>query len=121
MTTPLVPELPQLPEFSGQSPAAAGTPRAARAFEPAATGVLLLLLALTLVLAVLVRAVPVGPLVAVVLLLLVAAGALAVGAREDGDPLLAAPPEDLADEAPETLGVYYLDRQGRPVPIDDAF
>jgi hypothetical protein len=73
------------------------------------------------VLAVLVRAVPVGPLVTVALLLLVAAGVLAVGARKDGGPFLAEFPEDPADEAPEMQGVYYYDRHGRPVPIDDAF
>ncbi|MFI7496665.1 hypothetical protein ACH9D2_18345 [Kocuria sp. M4R2S49] len=121
MTTPLVPELPQLPEFSGPSPAAPATPRPGRTFEPAATGVLLLLLALALVLAALVRAVPVGPPLTVALLLLVSVGVLALGAPEDGDPLLTAAPEDLDDEAPETLGVYYYDRHGRPVPIDDAF
>lgn len=121
MTTPLVPELPQLPEFSGRSPTAPGATGPGRAFEPAATGALLLLLALTLALAVLVRAVPVGPLVTVALLLLVSVGVLAVGAREDGSPFLTESPEDLADETPETMGVYYYDRHGRPVPIDDAF
>ena len=29
--------------------------------------------------------------------------------------------QHLADEAPETQGVYYCDRHGRPVPINDAF
>ncbi|KUG61390.1 hypothetical protein AVL61_00195 [Kocuria rosea subsp. polaris] len=118
MATPFVPELPQLPEFSGGSPAPPASPRPARAFEPAATGVLLLLLALTLVLAVLVRAVPVGPLITVALLLLVSAGVLAVGAREDDGSVPV--PGDLL-EVPETAGAYYYDRQGRPVPIEDAF
>lgn len=121
MTTPLVPELPQLPEFSGRSPAEPGTVRPGRAFEPAAAGALLLILALTVVLAVLVRAVPVGPLVTVALLLLVSVGVLTAGAREGGGPFQAGSPEDLADEAPETQGVYYYDRHGRPVPIDEAF
>lgn len=121
MTTPLLPELPQLPDFSGRSSAEPGAARPGREFEPAATGVLLLLLALTVVLAVLVRAVPQGPLLTVALLLLVSVGALALGARGDGGALLAEPPEDLADGAPETQGVYYYDRHGRPVPIDDAF
>ncbi|MFF0991304.1 hypothetical protein [Kocuria nitroreducens] len=121
MTTPLLPELPRLPDFSGRSSAEPGAARPGREFEPVATGALLLLLALTVVLAVLVRAVPVGPLVAVVLLLLVAVGVLALGARQDGRPLPAQSPEELADEAPETQGVYYYDRHGRPVTIDDAF
>ena len=98
-----------------------GAARPGRAFEPAATGALLLLLALTVVLAVLVRAVPLGPLLTVVLLLLVSVGALALGARGGGGALPAEPPEDPADGTPETQGVYYYDRHGRPVPIDDAF
>lgn len=118
MTSPLVPELPQLPEFPGGTPSEA---RPARAFEPAATGVLLLLLALTLVLAVLVRAVPAGPLVTVALLLLTAVGVLAVTAPEAGALLPATSPEGLGDDEPEPPGAYYYDRQGRPVPIDDAF
>ena len=121
VTTPLVPELPQLPDFSGRSSAEPGAARPGRAFESAATGALLLLLALTVVLAVLVRAVPLGPLLTVALLLLVSVGVLALGAREDGGPFLAGSPEDPADEAPETQGVYYYDRHGRPVAIDDAF
>ncbi len=121
MTTPTAPELPQLPEFSGRSSAEPGAARPDRATEPAVTGVLLLLLALAVALAVLVRAVPLGPLLTVALLLLVSVGVLAVGARGDGGPSPAGSPEDLADEAPETQGVYYYDRHGRPVPIDDAF
>ena len=73
-----------------------------------------------MVLAVLVRAVPLGPLLTVVLLLLVSVGALALGAR-GGGALPAEPPEDPADGTPETQGVYYYDRHGRPVAIDDAF
>ena len=119
VTTPLVPELPQLPDFSGRSSAEPGAARPGRAFESAATGALLLLLALTVVLAVLVRAVSLGPLLTVVLLLLVSVGALALGTR--GGALPAEPPEDPADGTPETQGVYYYDRHGRPVPIDDAF
>lgn len=119
VTTPIVPELPQLPEFADRSPAEPRTVPPGRAFETAATGALLLLLALTVVLAVL--AVPVGTLVPVALLLLVSVGVLAAGAREDNGPFPAQSPEDLADEAPETQGVYYYDRDGRPVPIDDAF
>lgn len=121
MTTPLVPEPPQLPELSGHSPAAPATPRPGRRFEPAARSVLLPLLALILVLAVLVGAVPVEPPVTVALLLLVSVGVLAVGFREDEDPLLATALEGPGDEVPETLGVYYYDRHGRPVPIDEAF
>lgn len=121
VTTPLVPELPRLPDFSGRSPAVRGTTHSGRAFEPTATGALLLLLALTVALAVLVRAVPVGPLVPVGLLLLLSVGVLAVGAREDGGVLPGESPEDPADEVPEALGVYCYDRHGRPVPIDDAF
>jgi hypothetical protein len=120
VTTPLVPELPQLPDFSDRSSTEPGAARPGRAFEPAATGALLLLLALTVVLAVVVRAVPLGPLLTVVLLLLVSVGALALGAR-GGGALPVEPPEDLADGTPETQGVYYYDRHGRPVPIDDAF
>ena len=121
VTTPLVPELPQLPDFPGRSSVEPGAVRPGRAFEPAATGALLLLLALTVVLAVLVRAVPLGPLLTVVLLLLVSVGALALGARGGGGALPAEPPEDPADGTPETQGVYYYDRHGRPVAIDDAF
>ncbi|MFF0904903.1 UNVERIFIED_CONTAM: hypothetical protein RF653_14615 [Kocuria sp. CPCC 205316] len=123
MTTPTAPELPQLPEFSGRSSAEPGAARPDRAIEPAVTGalLLLLLLALAVALAVLVRAVPLGPLLTVALLLLVSVGVLAVGAREDSGPFSAGSPEDPADEAPETQGVYYYDRHGRPVPIDDAF
>ncbi len=121
MTTPTAPELPQLPDFSGRSSAEPGAARPDRAIEPAVTGALLLFLALTVVLAVLVRAVPLGPLLTVALLLLASVGVLAAGAREHGGPFPAGSPEDPAGEAPETQGVYYYDRHGRPVPIDDAF
>ncbi|MFE7628839.1 hypothetical protein [Kocuria sp. NPDC057446] len=121
MTTPLVPELPQLPDLPGRPPAGPRASRPGRALEPAITGALLLVLALTVLLAVLVRAVPMAPLVTVALLLLVSAGVLAVGAREDRGLLRGEVPGAPADEAPETHGVYYYDRHGRPVPIDDAF
>lgn len=121
MTTPFVPELSQLPDVPGRSPAGRRASRPGPVSEPAVTGALLLLLALTVLLAVLVRAVPTAPLVTVALLLLVSVGVLEVGAREDRGLLRGEFPEASADEAPETQGVYYYDRHGRPVPIDDAF
>lgn len=147
MTTPLVPDLPELPAHAGPDPAHADpdpagptptAPPAARrsgsTVELVATVALLLLVALALVLAAVVRTVPVGSLVTVAALLLVAIGVLAVGTRPDDDLRVPAghagthvdrravqalrdAPADGAGDA----GAYYYDEQGRPKPIEDAF
>ena len=88
--------------------------------------VLLLLLAL----ADAVRTLPVGSLIAVTVLLLVAAAVLGETTPSDADRLLptssgvvAGPhdPEDTLTDHIGDAGAYYYDRHGRPKPIDDAF
>ncbi|MGQ1838341.1 hypothetical protein ACT4S2_07755 [Kocuria turfanensis] len=159
MTTPLVPELPEVPGTARSAPGrGAGRHRAPdRTIERAAVLALLMLLGLALVLAAVSRVAPVVPLATAAALLLVAVAALGRAPAADR----AAPParpaadgttcglEDRSDVLrchrpaghpgahyderagqafEDTLaahigdaGAYYLDRQGRPVPIDDAF
>ncbi|MGX5357387.1 hypothetical protein [Kocuria sp. KH4] len=149
MTTPLVPELPEVPGAGHRAPD--------RAIERTAVLALLVLLGLALVLAATTRVAPVVPLVTATALLLVALAALGrdtasnpaapparpaadgttCGLESHSDVLRchrpAGHPGDHYDERAgqafeDTLaahigdaGAYYRDRQGRPVPIDDAF
>lgn len=159
MTTPLVPELPEVPGTARRAPdRGAGRHRAPdRTIERAAVLALLMLLGLALVLAAATRVAPVVPLVTATALLLVAVAALGrdtasdrpapparpaadgttCGLEDPSDALRCHRPaghpgthyDERAGQAFEdTLtahigdaGAYYLDRQGRPVPIDDAF